>query len=223
MTTPTGVRRGWERKFEAPAGSEAHLVHALDALLARDRHGDGGYAVHSVYFDTPDLAVHRRCPIHGRAKLRIRRYGESSTVFLERKAKDEHGWVDKVRTELAADRLVGTASLTRSDVPDIQWFAALLAAGNFAPNRRIACRRTAWDGILDGLAMRVTLDLDIRAAPANGTLLPGPLPHGQALTDRPLLEIKGDAEFPATLERLLATLGATPVDFSKYRRSVELA
>jgi len=202
--------------------TEATVIRALDSLLSRDRHGDGTYRVHSLYFDTPDLAVHRRCPIHGRAKLRIRRYDDAPFVFLERKAKDAHGWVDKVRTQVPTVWLQAQSTLLHASLRDAEWFSALLAEGDFAPVRRITCHRTAWEGVVDGCATRVTLDIDIRAAPATNDLVPGPLSTGFKLSDRPLLEVKGDGGFPETLGRMFADFDASPVDFSKYRRSVEV-
>jgi len=223
MNRPTGVRRGWERKHHAPIGSETELIAALDTWLPRDPHGDGTYRVHSLYFDTPDLAVHRRCPVHGQAKLRLRRYDEAPTVFLERKAKDADGWVDKVRTALPAAQLARPNLPDPDDFPDIAWFADLLAAGGFEPKQRIACHRIAWEGDIDGRRLRITLDTRIRADAPGAVLLPGPLPEGRPLTDRPLIEVKGDRDCPATVDAMLARLGAVLVDFSKYRRSMESA
>jgi SPX domain protein involved in polyphosphate accumulation len=57
--------------------------------LKADPHGTGAfqdeYETSSLYFDTRDFDVFHRRRSHGRAKYRIRRYGDSDMVFFERK------------------------------------------------------------------------------------------------------------------------------------------
>ena len=59
------------------------------AHLVADPYGRGPYGdeykISSLYFDTERLDVFHRRRSHGRAKYRIRRYGDSNVVFLERK------------------------------------------------------------------------------------------------------------------------------------------
>jgi hypothetical protein len=80
---------GAEIKFVVSLTDADRLRDSLRARLAPDPHatdeaGDG-YCITSIYFDTPTFAVYRREGSYGRAKFRIRRYGESDGVFLERK------------------------------------------------------------------------------------------------------------------------------------------
>src|SRR5687767_5763312 len=57
--------------------------------LDADPHGSGPfsdeYDIASLYFDTPDKDVFNRRRSFARAKYRVRRYGSSDVVFLERK------------------------------------------------------------------------------------------------------------------------------------------
>src|SRR5688500_6257223 len=69
--------------------------------LEADSHGTGPfgdeYDISSLYFDTSDHDVFRRRSSFGRAKYRVRRYGASDVVFLERKLR-KPGLLIKRRT-----------------------------------------------------------------------------------------------------------------------------
>lgn len=221
-STPQPVRRGYERKFVAAADFGDALIDALDRLLARDSQADadGGYAVHSLYFDTPDRAVYRRAEGRGQAKLRLRRYGDDPTVYLERKGKDAQGRVDKIRTPVPADR-IGRLALPHDDDWEGAWFARLLADGRFSPAQRVSYRRIAWDGFLDERPVRVTLDRDIRAEPAATVGAPVPVHAGTLLAQVPVVEMKHEGAFPERLARLAEDAGLLEASFSKYRRAVD--
>src|SRR6266446_3953338 len=76
--------------------------------LDPDPHGSGAfgdeYRTTSVYFDTDRFDVFHRRGSFGRSKYRVRRYGQGSFVFLERKF-TKPGLVAKRRTRVALDGL----------------------------------------------------------------------------------------------------------------------
>ena len=112
MTPPAGSRdtRPWARelKFLAPVGDAPAIRAWMRHTLAADPHGIGPhhdeYDISTIYFDTDDHDVFNRRGSFGRAKLRIRRYGRSFTVFLERKLRTD-GMLAKRRTPVRLTEL----------------------------------------------------------------------------------------------------------------------
>jgi hypothetical protein len=86
---PTDACRvGLELKFAVPEAKAHELVGCLATMLEPDPYAgpDGEYDVMSLYLDTPELDAYRRTVEH---KWRVRRYGSSSRLFAELKAR--HG------------------------------------------------------------------------------------------------------------------------------------
>src|SRR5262245_36667495 len=81
----------FEVKFLITEAEAREVEHRLRPSLVIDPYTDpalgDSYHVTSVYFDTPAFDVYRRSEGHGRRKFRVRRYGASSSVFLEQKTK----------------------------------------------------------------------------------------------------------------------------------------
>ena len=98
--------RATETKFVVdPALGEAIRAWAR-GQLAPDPHGagtfDDQYRTASVYFDTDEYDVFYRRGSFARSKYRVRRYGRTDVVFLERKLA-RPGLVAKRRTEIPFD------------------------------------------------------------------------------------------------------------------------
>src|SRR6187549_2491358 len=93
MTTASTTREirdsASEIKFTVDAATGARIRDRARHLLAPDPWASGPaadeYTTSTLYFDTADFAVYGRRGSYRRAKYRIRRYGESDMVFLERK------------------------------------------------------------------------------------------------------------------------------------------
>ncbi len=93
MLRPAGDREiresAFEIKFVVNQDTGQRIRERARSLLAADPWASGPaadeYTITSLYFDTPDLAVYNRRGSYRRAKYRIRRYGQSDMVFLERK------------------------------------------------------------------------------------------------------------------------------------------
>src|SRR3954471_17584026 len=116
LASVTEKRDGaYEIKFLVPtATADAALAWARQHL-APDPHAqsgtDGdGYRVNSLYFDTQGLDVYRRNGSYGKSKYRVRRYGDESAIFLERKLKSG-GLVSKKRTRIPDQELARLALL----------------------------------------------------------------------------------------------------------------
>ena len=77
-----------EAKFLVDISKLPNVVDWARANLDADGHGTGvfadEYTTASLYFETTDFAVYQRQASYGRSKFRIRRYGMSDIIFLER-------------------------------------------------------------------------------------------------------------------------------------------
>ena len=77
-----------------PLDVAARILEWSRSRLSPDPYagGDAGdeYRTTSLYFDTEDLAVYHRRGSYRRSKYRVRRYGTSEVVFLERKLRTAH-------------------------------------------------------------------------------------------------------------------------------------
>lgn len=183
---------------------------------ARGLQGDT-YEIASLYFDTAHLDVFHRRGRHKHSKLRIRRYG-GGTIFLERKLK-RRGQLTKQRTPVAASELAQIAVAPAEPAWPGGWFARKVALHGLRPVCQIAYDRTARVQATPAGPIRLTLDENIRALPADGLAFAA----GEAaipVTDRVVLELKFRRELPGLFRELLESFGLHPKPFSKYRTAV---
>lgn len=79
----------YEFKYLLDANSAEAAEARVSAFLEPDPHADpalgGAYAITSVYCDTPEWSAYFREDSQKGRKYRVRRYGESPVVYLERK------------------------------------------------------------------------------------------------------------------------------------------
>src|SRR5881398_2238795 len=97
-----------ELKFLVSPSTAERIREWARARLVPDPNASGessdAYRITSLYFDTKHFDVFHRRGSFGRSKYRIRRYGVSGDVFLERKLKTR-GLVSKRRTIVGLDEL----------------------------------------------------------------------------------------------------------------------
>ena len=111
MTHTQEVRwRASEIKFVVDADTGERIRSWARSFLEPDPHGAGAfgdeYRTSTLYFDTAEGDVFHQRGSFGRAKYRIRRYGRSDVIFLERKLR-QPGLLVKRRTEAPLDFLDG--------------------------------------------------------------------------------------------------------------------
>ncbi len=222
-----GPGRAYELKFELSQDDILRMKAWAGRHLQPDPHAgvDGSYRVTSVYCDTPEFDVFHRSPGYRRSKLRMRRYGEAPFVFLERKIRrgDE---VRKRRVEVSPGDLFRLADSLLGASPQVDWdagwFLDYAKKKGVAPACRVGYSRTAFFGVSDGQAVRVTIDENLVGVPAKGweaqTLEAGI----QLLPGRGLLELKFHDTMPDLFRRLLPDLPLQSARVSKYRRCVRL-
>jgi hypothetical protein len=190
---------------------------ARDRLDA-DPNGGGAHAdeyrVSTIYLDTPGRDVFHRRGSYGRSKYRVRRYGDESRVFLERKLRTASR-LAKRRTDIALDKLPAvTQSASKAD--PTWWFQRRIQMRQLEPLCRVSYLRTARATDGDGGPARLTLDQQLTALPVD--LLTFADEPGRSLLDGTMiLELKFRGPMPAVFRQLADTFALTPGRASKYR------
>jgi len=227
MLQGSGVREARhsarEVKFLIERDTADELVTWARARLDPDPHATGEfgdeYRTTSLYFDTDALDVYHRRGSFQRCKYRIRRYGSSSLVFLERKVRTKD-MLTKRRTTVGLDGLVHLRSAERDPRWSGYWFQQRLDVRRLRPTCQVAYRRIARVGLTAHGPMRLTFDREIVARRADGLAF---LPDGgvHVLETQVVLEMKFRIEPPAVFRQLTEEFGLEPRPVSKYRLSLE--
>lgn len=211
----------YEVKFFVPADLAGRVEAWARRNLSPDSHGDEGrYRTTSLYCDTDALDAYHRTPGFGRAKHRLRRYGESALVYLERKKRKGDG-VRKRRVGVPDDEL---ALLGAEDVsPDWagDWFLRKLRVRGLKPRCQISYTRTAFLGDSSTGPIRLTLDRDATGEPSDRWEVTPVRDGKRLLPDGVILELKYRSVIPPAFRELLAELPQGGGGVSKYRRCID--
>ena len=129
MVPMTDVKETRAHTFEIKFVVDAQMGERIRAwartFLDADRHGTGPfgdeYRTSTLYFDTAEGHVFHRWGSYGRAKYRIRRYGDSDMVFLERKLR-RPGMLVKRRKQVALHDLERWEDANTSLGSSAEWF-----------------------------------------------------------------------------------------------------
>jgi hypothetical protein len=213
--------RDWakEAKFLVDDKLRPQIIAWSRANLEADGHGTGvfadEYSTASLYFETSEFDVFRRRDSFGRSKYRIRRYGLSDIIFLERKFRTER-LLAKRRTTVPVsdiDRLAGST-------PDPSWagywFHRRVLLRGLRPLIQMSYDRVARIGSSPTGPVRMTIDTNLRVLPLpDRAFLPGTgLP---LVSDKCIVEVKYRVQLPAIFKRLAEEFGLEVQKVSKYR------
>ena len=210
-----------EIKFQVPEfAGEQILDWARNRLMpdpnATDEALKDGYRITSLYFDTEAFDVYHRKGSFGRSKYRIRRYGPSKTVFLERKLKTR-GMVSKRRAAVPVEDLVRLDG----DEPDAGWpgfwYHQRLQARQLRPICQIAYQRVARVAMTQNGPIRLTLDRCIQAIPLQSIAFNDTLPGRMVLDDQVIIEFKFRLGMPVCFKELVERFVLNQKRISKYR------
>jgi len=209
-----------EIKFQVSLEQAERIREWARRRLLPDPHasGEGGdqYHLSSLYFDTAQLDVFRRNGSFGRSKYRIRRYGGSTVAFLERKLKTR-GVVSKRRSPVILTELDRLGGVEAAPGWAGFWYHQRLLVRQLAPICQIAYERTARIAADRNGPIRLTVDRNLRAQPAQGLAF-GESSAGQLASDGyAIVELKYRREMPVLFKELAEQFGLNPKPLSKYR------
>jgi len=213
-----------EIKFVVDAARGPELQAWMRANLAPDEFGSGPehdqFETSSLYFETGQFDVFHRRGSYGKSKYRVRRYGTSPIMFLERKFRTERVLI-KRRTTAALEDF----RRIESHDPDPEWygywFHRRLLARRLKPLVQVSYVRTARLGWSPHGKVRMTLDLDLRVLPLpDGAFLPG---VGLPLMEKSnIIEVKYCVTLPPIFQGMISQFSLTTQPVSKYRAGLAL-
>jgi hypothetical protein len=214
-----------EWKYRLPMTDLAVIRERLTALLSSDRHSDseGGYAVHSLYFDDfhDSCAKENDGGTAARFKYRIRFYNSyEGFLKLERKEK-LFGMCRKKSAVLCEEQYRNIVSGNAEDAfwstedPVIRQFCVDIMTKGFAPKAIVDYERVAFVEPITNV--RVTLDLNISASAEvdrflNLDYLKVPLQK----KGEHVLEVKFDDILPGYIRHAVTVPAMVQTAFSKY-------
>jgi hypothetical protein len=212
-----------EIKFQVPWSVAEKILEWARGRMSPDPNGAGdmsdAYQITSLYFDTEQFDVFARNGSFGRTKYRIRRYGPSEVVFLERKLKTR-GLVTKRRAAVEIEELARLAQ----EEPDLGWpgfwFHQRLLARRLRPICQIGYRRTARVSMTAYGPIRLTFDYDVQTVPAPKLTFGDHLAGTRVSEDQVIVEMKFRVDMPASFKELVERFALNPRRVSKYRLAV---
>jgi hypothetical protein len=224
----------YERKYVVTESTAAAIRQFVAAYMAPDPHMEAaepwGYRVHSLYLDTPQLALYRQTTegIKNRFKLRIRFYDEvaENPAFLEikRRAADTIYKQRAVVAKPAGANLLCGGWLGSTDlispggksVRDLAEFCELRARLDAQGTAIVSYWREAYVAP-HAEGARVTFDRHIVGrppSPAAGLVISAP--GAVVTTGDVVLELKYIGRAPGWMKDLVRSFGLARVSFPKY-------
>ena len=213
-----------EIKFLIDTARGPEVQAWMRANLAPDEFGSGPehdqFETSSLYFETGEFDVFRRRGSYGKSKYRVRRYGASPIMFLERKFRTDRVLIKRRTTATLEDfrRIEGNE-------PDPDWygywFHRRLVARRLLPLVQVSYVRTARLGTSPHGKVRMTIDFDLRVLPLpDRAFLPGvglPLLEGSTV-----IELKYCVQLPAVFREVISQFALKEQPVSKYRAGLAL-
>jgi hypothetical protein len=208
-----------ELKFLVDERLAPRLVDWARTNLGRDGFGSGlfgdEYTTTSLYYETPGFDVYHRRGSYGRSKFRVRRYGSSDIVFLERKFRTNR-LLAKRRTTVPIAELEHLAASVPEPAWPGYWFHRRVLLRRLDPLVQMSYDRIARVGMASAGPIRMTVDTNLRVLPMpDRAFIPGvgfPLIDGHCI-----VELKYRVEMPALFKQLVETFGIEASAVSKYR------
>ncbi|BET69445.1 polyphosphate polymerase domain-containing protein [Opitutales bacterium ASA1] len=227
-------RQRFELKYRIPAATASAVREFVAAHLALDPFGatqpDRSYAVHSLYLDSPDLALFH-ATINGdrnRFKLRLRWYQSdpAAPVYFEIKRRVDRCILKRrarVRRDAVPRLIAGdwphpddVFAPTEQNLGDLHAFLALACGMDAAPRTRVSYRREAWIDA-DPSGARVTFDREIRSEPShNAVFETSSASRAEVFPHEVVLELKFTDRFPAWMAEAVRTFDLVQAGAAKY-------
>lgn len=221
MLSPSLTNQGassFEVKFLIDEAKAEQVIAWAQGQLAPDPYGDadGRYETTTLYLDTEQFDVYNQQPGFRTSKYRIRQYGTSECVSLERKRKRG----DRVRKTRSVVPGISLASMTTPLVlsdDEAAWFHSEISTKKMKPSSIVVYQRQAF--VAEGL--RLTVDAEIAAVSTSEWRLSTNETFIELLPKMRVLELKFADSMPAKFRNLLISQNLAPSKVSKYRSSID--
>lgn len=208
----------FEIKFVVDAQMGERIRAWARTFLDADPHGTGPfgdeYRTSTLYFDTAEGHVFHRWGSYGRAKYRIRRYGDSNVAFLERKLR-RPGMLVKRRTQVALDELERSDEINASLLSSGAWFHRRTETRALSAVCQVSYTRMARALDTSTGSARLTLDQSLRVAPVSRVQFSSDA--GEVVCSALILELKFKSHLPTIFKQLVEECHLSPQTASKYR------
>jgi hypothetical protein len=211
----------YELKFLVAAPAAQQIQQWAADHMQPDANSDprqaGAYQTTTLYLDTQGRDVLHRSAGYQFRKYRLRRYGNESSVYLERKTR-RGDRVKKRRTQVPLAELAALAENHAADDWPGHWFRQRIAGELLMPACRVTYDRTAFVLASAEGPLRLTLDRRIRGqatdvwdlTPLDG--VPSILP------DQVVCEFKFRGALPGLFKQAIGAFQLDAGGVSKYRR-----
>ena len=212
-------RAAREIKFVVQDSVRPGIVEWARQHLGPDGHGAGihadEYSTSTLYFETKEFDVYQRQGSYGRSKYRIRQYGHSDLVFLERKFRTDR-LLAKRRTRVSGVDLLRLEKDSPDPTWEGFWFHRRIVLRRLRPLLQLSYDRIAREGTSSTGPVRLTIDANLTALPMpDRAFLPGigmPFLQGFAV-----IEVKYRSSLPAMFRTLAENFGLQVQKISKFR------
>ena len=209
-----------EMKLLVNESQAREIESRLQPLLSLDPHADptqgNSYRLSTLYCDTPQFDVLNRRGRYRLFKFRLRRYGNSDSIFLERKSKRG----TQVRKRRALVDMADLSYFDQASPPDLwdgAWYHRQVARNRFSPTCLIEYERVAYFGVSRTGPIRLTFDRNIRGGLCREWSFDAPVSRTRLLPGTVVCELKFRAALPAMFKSVLQSMQLVPQGASKYR------
>lgn len=212
-----------EWKYLIDTAQKELICQRLDPFLKLDPHAkNGGYMIRSLYFDDYYQSAYEEkdAGVLHRKKYRIRIYNCSDkSIKLERKKKFG-AYIYKESASLTRDEVFQILDghydfLLRSDKPLLQEFYVECVSNVMRPRTIVDYDREPW--ILDEGTVRITFDMDVRAAIGSFDIFDSTLPALSVLEEgKCVMEVKFTEFLPQFVRDILPDRASEFTAVSKY-------
>lgn len=212
-----------EMKFLLDEQTARAVERHLQGQLTPDPHSQSsGYQLTTLYLDTPELDVLNRRGRHRFFKLRLRRYGNDETLFLERKAK-QGLQVRKRRSTISLHELPHLAAKAEVRSWAADWYQSQVVRSRLRPVCLLHYDRNAYFAADDSGPLRLTFDRNVSGVLVQKWSLTLPPQMSPLLPDQVVCEFKYRGALPHLFKSMIEALRLLPVSVSKYRHCWRVA
>lgn len=178
-----------------------------------------GYHIKSLYCDTPEWDVFFRRNRYRLFKFRVRQYGSSTQVYLERKSKK--GIVVRKKRWCIPLQQLALLNEDKNEAWEGSWFQGQLIRNRLSPVCLIEYDRVAYYGSSDNEPVRLTFDRNIEGGLFNQWSMTSQLFMQPVLQNLVVCEFKFRGILPTLFKSLMHDLQLSTTGVSKYRYCIE--